>query len=86
MVILTCLNGSFAKPNGSRFLADEIHLSDGAVAAFASTSVNNTQVKKPKHMDFMELIFLELSLPTSPPFSRLSRLNNRSMEHQNLAR
>ena len=39
MVILTCLNGSFAKPNGSRSLTEETLLSDGAVAAFASTDL-----------------------------------------------
>jgi hypothetical protein len=47
MVILTCLNGYFAKPNGSRSLTEETLLSDGAVAAFALTSVINTQFKKP---------------------------------------
>ena len=42
MVMMTSLNGCFAMPNGSRFLTDETHLSDGAgaVAAFASTGAN----------------------------------------------
>ena len=60
MVILTCLNGYFAKPNGSRSLKEETLLSDGAVAAFASTIVINAQAKKPKHMDFMGPTSLEL--------------------------
>ena len=41
MVMMTCLNGYFAMPNDSRFLAEEMLLSDGAgaVAAFASTDL-----------------------------------------------
>jgi hypothetical protein len=43
MVILTCLNGCLANPNGSRSLTEETLLSDGAVAAFASTNLTCTQ-------------------------------------------
>ena len=46
MVILTCLNGYFAKPDGARFLTEETLLSDGAVAAFASTDMTYTQPQK----------------------------------------
>jgi hypothetical protein len=36
MVMMTLPHSNFAMPDGSRFLTDETHLSDGAVAAFAS--------------------------------------------------
>ena len=43
MVILTCFNGYLAKPNASRSLAEETLLSNGAVAAFASTDLTCAQ-------------------------------------------
>ena len=46
MVTMIFLNGCFAMPSGSRFLTEEMLLSDGtgAVAAFASTGTTNAQV------------------------------------------
>ncbi len=47
MVTMTCLNGYFAMPSGSRSLTGEMLLSDGAgaVAAFASTGMTDAQVQ-----------------------------------------
>ncbi|MFB0507819.1 MAG: C25 family cysteine peptidase [Thermodesulfobacteriota bacterium] len=47
MVTMTCLNGCFAMPSGSRSLTGEMLLSDGAgaVAAFASTGMTDAQVQ-----------------------------------------
>jgi hypothetical protein len=48
MVIMTSLNGCFAMPSGSRSLAEETLLSDGAgaVAAFASTDKSQEKIGK----------------------------------------
>jgi hypothetical protein len=60
MVILTCLNGCFAKPNGSRSLAEETLLSDGAVAAFASTRLTRAQVQKLLDQGLVEATFQKM--------------------------
>jgi hypothetical protein len=62
MVMMTCLNGCFAMPSGSRSLAEEMLLSDGAgaVAAFASTRLTPAQVQKLLDQCLVEATFQKM--------------------------